>query len=224
MWKQYRIGALLKNHNILYSIELAIYYDNQTAKTINEEFQTLHKKLNFIKGLNFSKDASFFNFLDRVGNLDIPTRGSLQPHPWLNLFIPKSRIFDFNERVLVGMLPRRLSQTPGIFIFYPLNNKRWDDRMSAVTPEVTPADKDVIYTLGLLHSAQHGEYRIYDAFNNDVLDVCKKAGINVKQYLPNYKTKEEWISHFGFKWETFYNRKNLFDPRKILSPGQGIFN
>ncbi|GFP80237.1 cytokinin dehydrogenase 4 [Phtheirospermum japonicum] len=221
---QSQIAALLKNHSILYSIELAIYYDNQTAKTINEEFETLHNKLSFIKGLNFSKDATFFSFLDRVGNLDTPEMGSLLSHPWLNLFIPKSGILDFNENVLAGMLPSRLSSTPGLYIFYPLNKTRWDDRMSAVTPEVTSADNGVIYTLGLLHIAQKGEYGIYDTFNNDVLNVCKKAGIKVKQYLPNYKTKKEWISHFGFKWKTFNNRKNLFDLRNILSPGQGIFN
>ncbi|GFQ03618.1 cytokinin dehydrogenase 4 [Phtheirospermum japonicum] len=222
--QQLRIAAMLKNHKILYSIELAMYYHNQTAQTIYKEFETLHKKLNFIKGLNFSKDVSFFNFLNRVGNLDNPKRGSLLSHPWLNLFIPKSHIFDFNKRVLATMLPRRLSRTSGLFIFYPINKKRWDDRMSAVTSEVIPADKNVIYTLGLLHSSQHAEYRKYDAFNNDVMDVCRKADIKVKQYVPNYKTQEEWKRHFGFKWKIFYDRKILFDPRKKLSPGQGIFN
>ncbi|KAL6558590.1 Cytokinin dehydrogenase [Orobanche minor] len=218
---QSNIVALLKNHSILYTIELAMYYDNQTANTIDQEFQTLLDKLNFIPDLNFNTDVTLFNFLHRVGNLDTPEMGSTMSHPWLNLFIPKSRIVDFNRKVLAAMLPR-LNQTTGLFIFYPLNKIKWDDRMSAVIPK--DGDQDVFYTLGLLHSTQPGEYKSMEDFNKEVLQVCKNAGINVKQYLPHYTNTREWITHFGPKWRTFSQTKKIFDPKFILSPGQRIFN
>ncbi|KAL3633338.1 Cytokinin dehydrogenase [Castilleja foliolosa] len=213
---QSHITALLTNQNILYAIEVAKYYDNHTASTIDAEFQKLLDGLNFDKGLNFSTNVSFFDFINRVGNLDTPEKGLA--HIWLNLYIPKSRIYDFNRLVLEGMLPR-LKQNPGVFIFYPLNKKKWDNRMSTVT-----SNEAVFYTLGLLNSSPLDKYQSLDDFNNEVLRVCKVAGINVKEYLPSYKNQSDWINHFGSKWKTFYTRKNMFDPKKRLSPGQKIFN
>jgi hypothetical protein len=43
--------------------------------------------------------------------------------------------------------------------------------------------------------------------NKVILQYCySEAGMKVKQYLSNYKTKEEWENHFGMKWETFQER------------------
>ncbi|GER25175.1 cytokinin oxidase/dehydrogenase [Striga asiatica] len=198
------IVELLSNQSILYAIELAMYYDNQTAETIDQEFQALVKKLNFVPGLDFGTDATFFDFIHRVGNLDTLEMGSQLSHPWLNLFVPKSNIVEFNTLVLAGMLPR-LNRTSGLFIFYPLNKNKWDDRMSAVTP-----DDDVFYALALLHSTAPDAYQNIDKFNNEILRVCESAGIEVKQYLPHYATQKEWEKHFGSKWGMFKRRKTLY--------------
>jgi cytokinin dehydrogenase len=88
--------------------------------------------------------------------------------------------------------------------------------MSAVIPD----DEDVFYTIGFLHSSRLDEWEAFDVQNKDILQFCYNAGIEVKQYLPNYNTKEEWAkNHFGMKWTTFQERKHLFDPKMILSPG-----
>ncbi|KAL0374499.1 UNVERIFIED_CONTAM: Cytokinin dehydrogenase 3 [Sesamum radiatum] len=239
--RQSDIAALLKKQGILYTIELVKYYDNRTASTIDKDFETLLKELNFNREFIFSADTSLFDFLHRVGNLDSPT-GPLESHPWLNLFIPKSRVSDFNAGVLATLLPKlpQLNESSPILLFYPLNRKkytpflhyrpstllgkivffvRWDDRMSAVIPE-----EDVFYTLAVLHYSPPNAYQIYDKFNSQILGFCKRAGIRVKQYLPNYKSQGEWIKHFGPKWPTFRQRKAAFDPKFILSPGQRIFN
>ncbi|GER51427.1 cytokinin oxidase/dehydrogenase [Striga asiatica] len=156
----------------------------------------------------------------RAGNVDNPQMGSQQlSHPFLILFIQKSDIVKFNTLVLAGMLPR-LNQSLGLFNLYPLNKMKWNDSMSAVTP-----DEDIFYGLGLLHSTPKDAYQSIDDFNNEILDVCKKWDIKIKQYLPHYTTQEDWINHFGLvKWDTFMKRKKLFDPKKILAPGQKIFN
>jgi cytokinin dehydrogenase len=59
--------------------------------------------------------------------------------------------------------------------------------------------------------------------NNQIIEFSGKAGIRVKQYLPNYNTEQEWKAHFEARWETFQRRKNAYDPLAILAPGQGIF-
>lgn len=100
-----------------------------------------------------------------------------------------------------------------------INFCRWDDRMSAVIP-----DEEVFYTVGFLHSSGFDDWESFDYQNKEILNFCETAGIKVKQYLPHYNTQQGWINHFGSTWKTFRERKALFDPKKILSPGQRIFN
>lgn len=91
--------------------------------------------------------------------------------------------------------------------------------MSAVTP-----DEDIFYTLGLLHTCGPHESGYFHEQNNEIIKYCEEAGIEIKQYLPHYKYREDWKKHFGGKWKTFEQRKMMFDPRMILSPALNIFN
>lgn len=91
--------------------------------------------------------------------------------------------------------------------------------MSAVIPE----EEDIFYCVGLLYSGGFDDWEILDGLNEKILKYCNKKGLKIKQYLPHYKTKEDWMKHFGEKWNTFQQRKIQFDPKMILSPGQRIF-
>ena len=97
--------------------------------------------------------------------------------------------------------------------------RRWNDKMSAVIP-----NEDVFYTIGLLHSSMFNEWEAFDDVNKQILEFCRGAGILFKQYLPHYETEQDWIDHFGSKWDNFKLKKLQFDPNKILAPGQKIFN
>jgi cytokinin dehydrogenase len=33
----------------------------------------------------------------------------------------------------------------------------------------------------------------------------------------------DWIQHFGADWRLFLRQKARYDPRQVLTPGQGIF-
>ncbi|CAI9786658.1 unnamed protein product [Fraxinus pennsylvanica] len=220
-YNESQISSLLKKHGILYCIEMVKYYDDETANLVDKEVQRLQVGLNYIPGFSFTRDETYVDFLNRVrqGELTLRSKGLWDvPHPWLNLFVPKSRIMDFNAGVIVDILHRE-KKTKGPLLFYPTTKTKWDDRMSAVTP-----DEDIFYILGLLHSGNFSNWQDLDNQNNEVLEFCDRAGIKLKQYLPHYKSKEDWIKQFGSKWNTFQRRKAQFDPRMILSPGQKIFN
>ncbi|KAK6139626.1 hypothetical protein DH2020_026633 [Rehmannia glutinosa] len=217
--RQSDIVSLLKKQGILYAIELVKYYDNQSANTIDKEFQKLLKELNFIPEIIFSTDVTLFDFLNRLGNLEDQKR-PLESHPWLHLFVPKSRVSDFNDVALTTILPK-LNETSGVFLFFPFNRKKWDNRMSAVIPE---DEEDIFYMLALLHSCPPNQYHILDELNNEIVRLCEKAGIKTKQYLASYESQQEWINNYGSKWKTIRERKEKFDPKRILSPGQRIFN
>ncbi|KAF5481835.1 hypothetical protein F2P56_002455 [Juglans regia] len=217
-----KIISLVTKYGIVYCLEIAKFYDDHTLISMEEELQVLFEGLNFIPGYAFEKDVSYVDFLNRVrsGELKLQSQGLWDvPHPWSNLFVPKSRISDFNSGVFKDIVLKR-NITTGPVLVYPMNRSKWDDRMSAVIPE-----EDVFYAIGFLHSSGFNDWEALDAQNKDILKFCYDSGIEVKQYLPNYKTMEEWKNlHFGtIKWRTFEDRKNQFDPKMILSPGQRIF-
>ncbi|XP_019417543.1 PREDICTED: cytokinin dehydrogenase 3-like [Lupinus angustifolius] len=217
-----RINSLVSKHGLVYSIELGKFYDTNSQSHIEEELAKLIKGLKFIPTFAFEKDISYEEFQNRL-RVDIEflrSNGLLNvPHPWLDLFVPRSRISDFNEGVLKDIVLKQNIPSASI-IFYPMNHNKWDDRMSAVTP-----DEDIFYALGFFRASfANGEVEASEAQNEEILEFCKDAGIQAKVYLASYKTQEKWVEHYGSKWELIKDRKDEFDPKKILSPGQKIFN
>jgi len=140
------------------------------------------------------------------------------PHPWLDLFVPKSRISDFDEGVFKGILVKQNLSAPGILLVYPADKSKWDDRTSAAIPN------EDFYIVSILLTAGYDTLELFQAQNRDILQFCVDADIGMKLYTPHNYTQEEWAEHFGPKWKTIQERKLQFDPNKILSPGQGIFN
>ncbi|KAD0683018.1 hypothetical protein E3N88_43861 [Mikania micrantha] len=219
------INSLASKNGILYSLEAVKYCYNTTINNhIDEELQVIFSSLNFIPGFIFNKDATFFDFLNRVRSeeLYLQSLGLWDiPHPWLNLFVQRSRIEDFNQGVLVDIVQKQ-GLSAGPFIIYPINRNKWDDRMSVVIPD---DNEDMFYTVALLNSAGASvDPSVIDEQNRQILEFCDKAGINIKQYFPHYTNKQQWMKHFGKKWSLFKEMKEQFDPKNILSPGQRIFN
>ncbi|GER35521.1 cytokinin oxidase/dehydrogenase [Striga asiatica] len=218
-----KISTLNADGGVLYCLEIAKNYVESDADTIDEEVEALLKKLNFIPSSVFTTEISYVDFLDRVHKAELTLRAKNLwdvPHPWLNLFVPKSRIADFDEGVFKGILG---NNTSGPILVYPMNKNKWDERTSVVTP-----NEDVFYLVALLRSAlDNGEetqtLEYLSNQNRQILRFCEEAGIKVKQYLPHYTTQEEWKNHFGEKWTLFSKRKDEFDPRHILATGQRIF-
>ncbi|GJX34502.1 cytokinin dehydrogenase 3-like protein [Tanacetum coccineum] len=220
-----KVNSLASKHGVVYSLEVVKYYDESNIQTINEDLDEMFKGLRFKTRFIYKKDVSFVDFLNRVRieELKLHSKGLWDVcHPWLNLFVSKSCLLEFNQRVFIDILQKE-NKSSGPFLIYPMNRKKWDDKMSAV---VSDEDADVFYTVGLLHSARNVEdAKTIDDQNKRILKLCDEFGINVKQYLPRYyKTKEEWVKHFGAKWSHFEEKKAKYDPKMILSPGQRIFN
>ncbi|KAJ8643950.1 hypothetical protein MRB53_005698 [Persea americana] len=218
-----KISSLGADGGVLYSLEMTKNYCESTAHMVDQEVEALMKKLHFIPSSVFTTDLPYVDFLDRVhkGELKLRSKGLWNvPHPWLNLFVPRSQIADFDAGVFRGILGNK---TSGPILIYPMNKNKWDSKSSVVTP-----DEDVFYLVALLRSAldngaetQTLEHLTHQ--NQRILSFCKEAGIKVKQYLPHYTTQEEWKDHFGDKWSIFLRRKREFDPKCILAPGQRIF-
>lgn len=82
--------------------------------------------LSFLPDFIFEKDDSYVDFLNRVrsGELKLQAKGLWDvPHPWLNLFVPKSGIMDFNDGVFVNILHKQNNST-GPILVYPMNRNK----------------------------------------------------------------------------------------------------
>lgn len=220
-----KVSSLDTKGRVLYCLEMTKNYNEHDAvHVIDEAVESFLKPLDFIPASVFTTDLSYVEFLDRVhtSELKLRSKGLWEvPHPWLNLFIPKSRIADFDAGVFKDIL-RNTSSGP--ILIYPMNRSKWDNRTSAVTP-----DDKIFYLVGLLRSAlpsgssDHSLDLLMDQ-NKKILRFCREQGLGVKQYLPHYSTEADWKIHFGPKWEKFVQRKAKYDPNAILAPGQGIFH
>ncbi|CAA7020033.1 unnamed protein product [Microthlaspi erraticum] len=217
---QPKVADLVKKHGIIYLIEVAKYYDDPNLPIISQVIDKLNNSFSYLPGFITMQDVPYFDFLDRVKTEEERLRalGLWEvPHPWLNLYIPKSRILDFHEGAIKDILLKQNS-TSGLTLIYPTNQNKWNNRMSAMVP-----NEDVIYVFGLLPTANQHNLPEVERVNEKIVRFCKKSGIKIKQYLMHYTRKEDWIEHFGSKWSDFSKRKDLFDPKKLLSPGQDIF-
>ncbi|KAM0937217.1 putative cytokinin dehydrogenase [Dioscorea sansibarensis] len=212
------------NGGVLYCLEMTKNYDESKAHTIDQDVEELLKGLDFIPASVFTTDLTYLEFLDRVHKAELKLRAKglwEVPHPWLNLFVPASRIAEFDRGVFRGILGNK---TGGPILIYPMNKHKWDDRTSAVTPE-----EDVFYLVAFLRSALDDSSEPSKTLehlsreNLEILEFCRKEGVKTRQYLPHHETQSEWQHHFGPNWDRFRRRKAEFDPKFILGTGQGIF-
>uniref|UniRef100_A0A0E0CI18 cytokinin dehydrogenase n=1 Tax=Oryza meridionalis TaxID=40149 RepID=A0A0E0CI18_9ORYZ len=206
---------------VIYFIEGAMYYNESTAASVDQKLTSVLEQLSFDKGFVFTKDVKYVQFLDRVREEERVLRSIGMwdvPHPWLNLFVPQSRILDFDTGVLKGVFAG--ANPVGVILMYPMNRNMWEDRMTAVS-----GNDDMFYVVGLLRSAvAPGDVECLERENEAVLAFCDNEGIECKQYLPHYASQDGWRSHFGVKWSRVTELKAKYDPYGILSPGQRIFS
>ncbi|MBA0564604.1 hypothetical protein Golob_009534, partial [Gossypium lobatum] len=176
-------------------------------------------RLRFVEGLKSQVDVSYTKFLLRVNRAEeqVKANGTWDgPHPWLNLFVSKSDVVNFDRTVFKTMLKDGVD---GPMLIYPLLRSKWDDRTSVVLPE-----GEIFYIVALLRFVPNGpSVEKSVAQNREIVNWCIKAGLDFKLYLPHYQSKEDWERHFGNRWSRFVERKASFDPMAILAPGQNIF-
>ncbi|KAE8057173.1 hypothetical protein FH972_013884 [Carpinus fangiana] len=119
-----KITSFNANGGVLYCLEVTKNYDESSANTIDQEIEALLEKLDFMPTSVFTTDLPYVDFLDRVHKNEVKLRSKGLwdvPHPWLNLFVPRSRIADFDKGVFKGILGNK---TSGPILIYPINKDK----------------------------------------------------------------------------------------------------
>ncbi|MBA0730694.1 hypothetical protein Golax_022974 [Gossypium laxum] len=106
---------------VLYCLELAFHYRNSDQpSTVDMAVSRLVRGLGFVDGLISQVDVSYMGFLLRVKRAEQDAKANGvwdNPHPWLNLFVSKSDIVDFDRTVFKKMVKNGIG---GPMLIYPL--------------------------------------------------------------------------------------------------------
>lgn len=90
-----------------------------------QKTESLLSELSYIPSTLFQSEVSYLDFLDRVhvSERKLRAKGLWEvPHPWMNLFVPKSKIHDFNEKVFGNILT---DTSNGPILIYPVNTSKY---------------------------------------------------------------------------------------------------
>ncbi|XP_072957671.1 cytokinin dehydrogenase 3-like [Typha angustifolia] len=213
------------NSKVYYCIEFAIHDYLSKDTNVQQVVENVTRKMSYMPSYIHIVEVSYFDFLNRVRMEELSLRRIDLwdvPHPWLNMFVPKSGIEEFKDLLMANISP---DDFEGLILIYPLLSDKWDTNTSAVLP----ADR-VVYVVGVLRSAKPSAPACGGACVSDILrrhrlvaEAAVGPRIGAKQYLPHHSSPAQWRGHFGRNWIRFATRKAQFDPLCILGPGQGIF-
>jgi FAD/FMN-containing dehydrogenase len=200
-----------------YQLEVAKYY----APGSEPNDALLLAGLSYTPGTLTTQDTTYFNFANRLAPL-VELLKSLGvwyfPHPWLNMFVPQPVTDAFVQLVLAETPPSELGQGP--VILYPFKSSRLTAPFVRVPP--TPH----VFLFALLRTAipptpENVAYLV--AKNRLIYEQLRAVG--GKRYPVDSvpMTHPDWALHFDAYWALFAYYKHLFDPDKVLTPGQHIF-
>lgn len=82
--------------------------------------EQISSKMRYLPSQVYSVEVSYYDFLNRVRMEEMSLRsiGLWEvPHPWLNMFVPKSGITDFKDLLLENI---SADECDGPILIYPL--------------------------------------------------------------------------------------------------------
>jgi cytokinin dehydrogenase len=180
-----------------------------------------------LAGLDFDPSRTVvaeFGYLDWVNRL-APVVAVLKelgvwffPHPWLNLFLPASRTEAYVREVLAELTPDDTGQGP--VLLYPFHTGRLARRFVEVPGE------PVAFLFAILRNSVPPDPAVAERQLRDNRMLYERARDSGGKRYPVGSvpfTPADWRDHFGADWPEFTAAKARYDPRRVLTPGQGIF-
>lgn len=201
-----------------YLIEAAAYFDS-----VPPDDSALIGDLNFVRGTEQIENLGYFDFLNRLAPAVafLESTGEwFDPHPWWNVFLPGSVTDAFASSVMSGLTTADIGAS-GVILLYPL--------LTSVlsTPLLRVPGEDFTFLFSLLRTAAPDTGAISAdsmiAANSTLYRQVRELG-GFQYPIGSIPTsRADWRAHFGPQWPFLVHAKHQFDPRAILTPGQGIF-
>ena len=155
--------------------------------------------------------APIIEFLKQVGAWDLP-------HPWLDVFLPASRTRGLVAGVLADPALADIGQ--GLIVLYPFSTA------TLHRPFVQVPQEPEAFLFSLLRTAVPPTPDVVTrmlADNRAVYELARDAGGKRYPIGSVHLSQADWRDHYGPTWPAFAAAKARYDPRHVLTPGQGIF-
>jgi FAD/FMN-containing dehydrogenase len=166
-------------------------------------------------------DYPYAVWLQRVEFAEAALRGiglwEGAPHPWSDIFLDDRTIETYLTDALADLAPADLGA--GLALLYPFKRRNLRARF------VKTPTSSLVWAFDLLRFPfpAPGMVDALMAQNQRLFNRARTLG--GKRYpigaLPF--SRSDWAGHYGTDWSPFQARKRRYDPRNVLTPGQGIF-
>ena len=178
-----------------------------------------------LRGLSFDPartlitDYSYFDWVNRLK----PTVDFLKqigawtlPHPWIDVFLPAGRTRAVVADTLAGLTLADTGQGP--VLLYPF-------RTGLVRPRFVELPREpVAFLFSLLRTTVPPADPVQQRADNRVL-YDRTRDVGGKRYPVGSVplSPSDWVVHYGRDYPALLAAKAAWDPRRVLTPGQGIF-
>ena len=143
-----------------------------------------------------------------------------QPHPWLSLIVPASKVAQLATSVLAEVNGADLGA--GFCFLYPFHTSKLTRPLFALPEPAEP----VAYLFDLLRLPAPNDTGIDRMLAQNRRFYDRAVALGAKRYLVGAVPgmgRSDWRRHFGRHWDGFAAAKRRYDPDAVLTPGQGMF-
>lgn len=202
-----------------YVLEGAAYYTDTPP-----DDSALIGDLNYLPGTAQISDIDYADYINDLASTVayLESTGEwYDPHPWLNLFLPDESADSFMTEVMAGISPASLGAS-GLVLLYPVPTARFTRPLLRV-----PEGGEVTFLFSVLSTSapDTGGLPAATVVEQNRQLFLRARALGGFQYpvgsIP--MTHADWQSQYGPQWPFLAAAKAAFDPRRVLTPGQGIF-
>jgi len=177
--------------------------------------------LHAIPGAEQVEDLTYFEYTDLVVKLidalDAAGLGGF-PHPWLDLFVPDSKIDAFASQTIAALDPSLF--LPGsLILFFPFRRSR------LTRPMLRVPDEEIFFLFDILRTIPP-DPAVVDAVlaeNRNLYEQSRDLGGKFYTISAVQMDSHDWKTHFQNFWGHLLSEKRRHDPDNVLGPGPGVF-
>lgn len=176
--------------------------------------------LGHLPGTEQIADAPFFAFADRITQQEIAVRAAGlwdRPHPWVDLFVPGSRVDELVTAAMAGLTPADVGPLP--VMLYPLRTARLTRPLLRMPAEETAFLFDILRTA----PPEPDVIAAQIARNRALYEQNRAMGGTIYPIGAVPMTGADWQAHFGPAYAGLVAAKARFDPDRVLGPGPGLW-
>lgn len=200
-----------------FMLEAAAYFSQPNAPNDAQLLSGLHGD----PARTTIEDTSYFDWQNRLApQVEILKQVGAWalPHPFFDIFLPASQTQAYVASVLANLTLADTGQGP--ILLYPFKRSKLKRPFFEVPAE------EILFIFDILRFSVPPTPDVVQgmlASNRALFERARAVGGKRYPISSIAFSRADWIEHYGSDWFSFLLQKARFDPRNVLTPGQGIF-